>query len=629
MVHWEDLPVAIAPTEPVTPDGVWSGSATLDADGNPVLFYTAGNDSTVPNQATGLAWPADDTENSDLTEWLLEPEPVTTQERDLASPVGTPWFGQFRDPFVWKETADDGEPIWYQIVGSGILDGDTRIGGTALVYSSRDLVNWEYHNPLFIGDAQNHPKTGQVWELPVLLPVGEVDGAQKHVLVVNPWFEGYNADTAKNTYYWVGEWDRDTHSFVPDHDDPRMWDYGEHFTGPSGMVDPDGRTILFTITQDGRSETDHYKAGWAHSMGLPVVLSLLPSGDVGLEPIAELESLRNTQIIDLKNTSVDKANTALADAQADLTDLLEVKIELQAKDKAARLVLEVRRSDDGTEKTVLTVDREKNTLAVDRNYSSLDPDTRKGVHEGELTVGANGKVAMHVYVDRSVIEAYVNKSASLTTRVYPTLADAVGLKIVGDSAVKVKSLQVWNLDGAYGEVAPAAFDDAAAAAGEGLPNGDFASCDLADWTVIEGTAFSDDNVTDSYDWGWGGPFRQANAWGDDDRCHLWGFNEAVGDAAVGTLRSATVTLTGDGVIDLLTAGGYDPENLYVAVVRASDGKLLAKVSGNEEEGLRAQYQRRYIDVSDHVGEQIYIDIVDRATGGWGHISVDDINVPTP
>ena len=177
LVHWEDLPVAIAPTAAGRRRTACGPAARRSTPtGKPVLFYTAGNDAAVPNQATGLAWPVDGAENSDLTEWRLEPAPVTTQAPDLASPVGTPWFGQFRDPFVWKETAEDGQPIWYQIVGSGILDGDTRVGGTALLYTSRDLVNWEYRNPLFIGDALKYPKTGQVWELPVLLPVGSIDG---------------------------------------------------------------------------------------------------------------------------------------------------------------------------------------------------------------------------------------------------------------------------------------------------------------------------------------------------------------------------------------------------------------------------------------------------------------------
>ncbi|WP_309135021.1 hypothetical protein [Cellulomonas sp.] len=74
-------------------------------------------------------------------------------------------------------------------------------------------------------------------------------------------------------------------------------------------------------------------------------------------------------------------------------------------------------------------------------------------------------------------------------------------------------------------------------------------------------------------------------------------------------------------------GGYDPDDLYVALVRADDGEVVAKVSGNVEETLRAQYRRRTIDASDQIGEELYIEIVDRSTGGFGHLSVDDVNVP--
>ena len=78
---------------------------------------------------------------------------------------------------------------------------------------------------------------------------------------------------------------------------------------------------------------------------------------------------------------------------------------------------------------------------------------------------------MHVYVDRSVIEAYVDGKKSLTTRVYPTLADAVGLRVLGDAKVKVKSLEVWNLDGAFGAVTPSHFDEPSATpqGAEGFP----------------------------------------------------------------------------------------------------------------------------------------------------------------
>ncbi|MFN2164828.1 MAG: LamG-like jellyroll fold domain-containing protein, partial [Anaerolineae bacterium] len=359
MVHWQDLPDAIAPqANSVAPDGVWSGSATTDASGNPVLFITAGDDSRVPNQSTGMALPAGVPANP-LTDWDLYPDLVTVQEPNLYTPVGEVWYGQFRDPFVWKEMAADGNPIWYQLVGSGIRQpGGGPIGGTALLYSSTDLIHWTYHQPLYIGDASSYPATGHVWELPVLLPLGQDShGNQKHIFLINPWFEGYSPYNVKYIWYWVGTWDRDNFQFVPDDPEPQLLDYGEHFTGPSGHVDGQGRTILWTITQDNRTEQDHYDAGWAHNAGLPVVLSLLSDNTVGIQPIPELESLRANQVVSFKNKRLGEANQLLAAAQGQMTDLLEVVVELKPQ-TATQFGVSLRRSSDGQEETLLFYDME-------------------------------------------------------------------------------------------------------------------------------------------------------------------------------------------------------------------------------------------------------------------------------
>lgn len=312
-----------------------------------------------------------------------------------------------------------------------------------------------------------------------------------------------------------------------------------------------------------------------------------------------------------------------------MSDLLEVVVELQAKG-ATQFGINVRRSADGREETLLYYDLTDATFNVDRNRSSLDPDARKGIHGGHLEIGANRKLQLHIYIDRSMIEAYANSSKSITTRVYPTLTDSIGLQVWANGRVQVKSLDVWTLEGAYDGVAPAYYPELKPTMPHGeLPNGDFQTCDLTDWIVVEGEAFTDDHVTDADDWGWSGPFRQANAWNSTDRCHLWGFNpDHGGDDATGVLRSQTFTLGSDGQIDFLISGGYNLNTLYVALVRASDGAILFKESGKAiDSQFRAQHERRFWDASDYIREELYIEIVDQATGGWGHISVDDFNVP--
>ncbi|MFC8949791.1 GH32 C-terminal domain-containing protein [Streptomyces sp. A144] len=626
MVHWRDLPIALAPAaDSPGPDGIWSGSACVDGDRGPVLFFTGGDDRLPYRQRTGLAlstYQADG--GTDLATWTMRSEPVTEAPAGLPAGPGTAWAENFRDPFVWEE---DG--VWYQLVGSGIVDYDgaqvtRKHGGTALLYTARRPEGpWTYQGPLHWNDLAKVPEPGEVWELPVLLPLPGPRGRRtgKHILLICPWWEGFNPNAVKHTYYWIGTFDKREHRFVPDHAEPREFDFGEHFTGPSGFVTPDGRAVVFSITQDRRTEQQHAQSGWAHNAGMPVSLSLRQDGTLGVEPIAEAARLRGTRLARIRQTSVAEANRRLAGVSGDLLDISAV-IEPRG---ARTITLAVRASADGTEQTLLTYDTADQRFSIDRGRSSLDPDVRKGVQGGNVALDG-GRLTLRVLLDRSMLEAYVNGTHSITSRVYPTREDATGLRLTSEGgSARVVSLDVWRMNGAYDTPAvPAAYDPPRPADVDALPNHDFATGDLTGWTVVSGTTFGDANVTTRTDWGWGGPFYQAETEDDPAGHHLWGFNpDAGGDDATGVLRSTTVVLGGDGVIDLLVSGGNDPDRLYAAAVRADDGKVLAKATGRSTE----QYRRVVFDLSAHIGDRIYIEVVDRADGGWGHINVADVNVP--
>jgi sucrose-6-phosphate hydrolase SacC (GH32 family) len=433
LVHWRDLPYALVPgRDAVDPDGCWSGSAVIGDEGVPVIFYTAGDNRRSPNQAIALARSTfKEDGDADLKTWTKHPEPVVVQQPGIGR------FGEFRDPFVWRE---DG--IWYMLVASGIPDR----GGTALVYSSADLLCWNYHGPLYIGDLRRYPKTGEVWELPVFLPLGwDEHGRQKHILIINPWFAEPNPYYCKYVFYWIGTWDRTSHRFLPDDDEPQVIDLGEHFIGPSAMIDAHGRLVLFTITRDGLSPKQQHDLGWAHNAGLPVVLQLRPDGRLGVEPIPELRSLRQEHLLSLRGQPLDAANRWLRMIHG---AMLEIQIEF-ADSAAGRYGLAVRRSPDGQEETVLMYDADADTLCADRRRSSLDRDVETSVVGG--VVGLRGeRLRLHVYVDHSMIEVYINGLKSLTTRVYPTRRDAIGLQIQADRALMVQSLDIWQLQSAYG-----------------------------------------------------------------------------------------------------------------------------------------------------------------------------------
>lgn len=153
---------------------------------------------------------------------------------------------------------------------------------------------------------------------------------------------------------------------------------------------------------------------------------------------------------------------------------------------------------------------------------------------------------------------------------------------------------------------------------EEVTNHDFETGDLTGWSTIEGNAFTKDHVTNvpSY---WGGDF------GHQGNYHLWGFTDLQkGDDATGELHSSYFKLGGSGEINFLLGGGNDINNRYVSLVRASDDQELIRQANTKFK--EEKYQKYVWDASKYIGEVLYIKAVDKATGGWGHINMDDVNV---
>jgi sucrose-6-phosphate hydrolase SacC (GH32 family) len=329
------------------------------------------------------------------------------------------------------------------LVGSGI----PNYGGTALLYSSPDLIHWTYHHPFYSADLQKYPKTGEVWELPVFLPLGyDKSGVEKFILLANPWYsDGRHPYYCKYVFHWVGTWDRAHQRFVPDDEEPQVYDLGEHAIGPSGMIDPHGRVIIFTVVFDGQTTPQQtYDLGWAHNAGLPVILTLRDNGRIGVEPLPELESLREERLVAFAHKAVDEANRLL---QGIGGETLEILVRFQGG-AAGRYGLKLYATSDGEEETLLLYDAGRSTFLVDRSKSSLDPTAERGLVGGTLELEGQA-LQLRIYLDHSMLEAYANGLKSLTTRVYPSRPDALGLQIWADSRVNVESMQVWRLGSAY------------------------------------------------------------------------------------------------------------------------------------------------------------------------------------
>jgi sucrose-6-phosphate hydrolase SacC (GH32 family) len=219
--------------------------------------------------------------------------------------------------------------------------------------------------------------------------------------------------------YWVGRWDAGV--FTPDHEAPRRFDYGRHFTGPSGNVLADGRTILWSIAQDGRTSDVQRLGGWAHNAGLPLELSLAPNGDLAIRPVRELALLRKELL------TLPVSGMALElEVHAVLLDGDELRVRLT--------------SADGDVLAEIWVDAR--TLGVTRSgmndsWSSAEPAS------GPVEL-ADGRCRLRVFVDHSMVEVYLNESRSLTTRIDVSAGPPVLEPVVGPDT-GITSCRVWRL----------------------------------------------------------------------------------------------------------------------------------------------------------------------------------------
>ncbi len=418
LVHWLDLPVALAPT-PGGPDqdGCFSGCIVNHND-VPTLIYTGvRGDQQLPCLATSF---------DDLITWQkYAGNPVIAappQDLDLLA---------FRDHSVWKEGTS-----WYQLIGAGIRG----VGGTALLYRSLDLVDWEYMHPLYIGERNRTEPvwTGSMWECPDFFPLGD-----KSVLLVSVYDDSRFREWAYKGFlhYAVASvGDYTDHTFTPQ--TQSIIDYGGYFYAPQTLLDPTGRRLLWGWLWEGRSDEAQWAAGWAGVMSLPRALSLSADNMVCLEPAPELKQLRGThqRVMDLP--ILPTSLMQLVEVQGDCLEILAAL----APDEATELGIGVRCAPDGSEQTLIRYDRLRGRLLIDRQQSSISEDVQRDIREGPLSLAAGEPLLLHIFLDRSVIEVFANHRLCMSSRVYPSRTNSLGVGLFarGGSA-RIKALDAWEM----------------------------------------------------------------------------------------------------------------------------------------------------------------------------------------
>jgi beta-fructofuranosidase len=415
LVHWDDLPIALAPT-PGGPDqdGCFSG-CFVDHDGRATLMYTGvRRREQRPCLATS--------DDPDLRVWRKHPgNPVIPEP-----PPGLELTG-FRDHAVWKEG-----DTWYQIVGAGI----EGVGGTALLYRSPDLLAWDYLHPILTGDKHRTDPfwTGTMWECPDLFPLGN-----KHVLVASVWDKSgvHSPHTLNHAVYFLGSYA--DHRFVPETEG--ILDVGGHFYAPQTTRDARGRRLMWGWLWEGRDPAAIEAAGWAGVMSLPRVLSLRPDGALGVEPVPELAALRGAHRR-WRDLALAPGAPAVLDETAG--DCIEIRATFAPTDAVVGLAL--RRTPDGAEETRVRYDRRRGLFALDGARASLDVGVDRAVDGAPLTLAPDEPLELRVFLDRSVVEVFANGRLAVSDRIYPSRPDALGLAAFAEGEEgRLASLDAWRM----------------------------------------------------------------------------------------------------------------------------------------------------------------------------------------
>jgi beta-fructofuranosidase len=413
LIHWEHMPIALSPT-PNSYDsyGCFTGSI-LNGTEVPSIIYAGVTKSsrereTIRGEGLREVQCIATSADADLRTWKKLDMPVISPDS-----VGEKIVG-FRDPFSWKEG-----DIWYVGVGSGF----PQRGGAVLLYRSNDARRWQYLHPLAQGtwngkSFTNPVGTGEMWECPDFFPLGN-----KHVLIYS---------TEYVTHWEVGTYDKREVRFCSER--RGFLDHGAYYA-PKSMLDNKGRRILWGWVQEARSQEAVRTTGWSGAISLPRVLSICTDDELRMEVPSEFASLRASTVVvkeprDSRELEEANSRTIIHNRAGEVicifkTDRLDYGIELVSGTPANRVLL-MRISNGvsiGNTPTILVDDR---TLA-------LNPDDQ-------------GHSTLHIWIDGSVIELFVDAKQVMTVRCYDVTPgfDDIRVRWAG-AAESLVSLEVSDI----------------------------------------------------------------------------------------------------------------------------------------------------------------------------------------
>lgn len=362
LVHWEHLPVALAPDQDYDRNGCFSGSAIVK-DNRLWLMYTGHiEEESGVRQVQNMAVSDDGIHFRKISE-----NPVATGEMLPDEIIAS----DFRDPKVFEK---DGH--YYAVVAGKHKDGV----GCIVLLGSDDLRNWNFESIFLKGRAHQ----GIMWECPDFF---ELDG--KDCLVMSPMRyerEGDSFHNINSSVFITGTVDWGKKEFIPEQ--VQEIDHGQDFYAPQTLIDNQGNRLMIAWMQMwGRTlPTDDLKHRWSGSFTIPRQLKfekgqlrqiLLPQVKESFAPIKIGETLTAPSIFSVR---LEGSKQFILGNQDDNIlfgyDFIRKEVYIDRRNLKQKIAGEETKD---TSRRYLTIAAQKLEILIDKSHLEIFVDDGEGV----------------------------------------------------------------------------------------------------------------------------------------------------------------------------------------------------------------------------------------------------------
>lgn len=428
LIHWRDLPYAIYPD----PEDCCFSGATLVEDDRVIAMYhgtQVGNMVAVSDDPLLLNW-------EKLSGQAVIP---------MTGPDGSPLPYSVFDPCVWKK---DG--MYYSLSGGTLPhEPSGRKLRVDFLFRSPDLIKWEYLHPFAEEDVFG--LVGDDGACPYFWPLGD-----KYIML--------HFSHMSSGKYMIGDYDTDRDKFVVCNGG--RFNFGSWTAGgvhaPSATPDGKGGVVaIFNIN------TGYPTEGWDQIMSLPRTLTLTGEDELLQEPAGDIESLRyDHRHMDSLTIPANK-EIVLDGIQG---NVLELDVEIDP-DNAPFIELNVLRSPGKEEYTKIAFAKQRgfqnwdrfsgwgvgswydtcdSLITIDSSYSSELPDALSRIETAPVFLGPDEHLKLRIFIDKSVVEVFVNGRQCVALRAYPGREDSIGVSLRSQGRdAKLISLDAWQMKSIY------------------------------------------------------------------------------------------------------------------------------------------------------------------------------------